>query len=141
MKIYLSHPIRGPLKDKAKPEDMLANCLMAKTVADKIRQYIRFNHVEVDVDLYVPAENEEFVNRAWANDMLTIQQILFIDCQIIREKFNDLLLVFAPYGKPVEGCHIEKNCAEFNDIPVIVFKDMAEFKEKIEVYLEENDCD
>ena len=51
LKVYLSHPIRGPLKDKATPEQMLANCLMAKSVADKIRQYMRFNHVNVDLEL------------------------------------------------------------------------------------------
>ncbi len=68
--------------------------------------------------------------------MLTVQQILSIDCQIIREEYNDLLLVYAPFGLPVEGCSIEIEHARWHGITVIIFADLADFKEQIELYLE-----
>ena len=139
LKIYMSHPIRSPYGDEATPEQMKTNCLMAVTIGDKIRQYMAFNHRDVPGKLYVPAEHEELVNRAWHSGMLTVEQILELDCRIIAEEYNDLLIVFAPYGPPIQGCHIEMQHAVLHHIPVLVFKDMSEFKEKIEVYLEEND--
>ena len=139
LKVYLSHPIRGSLKDNATPESMKANCDLAKGIAGRIKQYMEFNHPGLDLELYVPAEHEAFVNRSWSYDMLTVQQILYIDCKIIEEEFKDVLLIFAPYGPPVEGCHVELQHARKKSIPVIIFKDMSEFKEKIEVYLEDND--
>jgi hypothetical protein len=136
LKGYMSHPIRGPLKDKATPEQIRANCDMAKEVAMRIRYYMDFNHPDIDLDLYVPAEHESFVLRAFRNDMLTVQQILHIDCQIIEEDYNGVLLVFAPYGPPVEGCSIELKHAVKCGIAVLVFKDMSAFKEQIEIFLE-----
>jgi hypothetical protein len=68
--------------------------------------------------------------------MLTVQQILWIDCQIIEELCKDLLIVFAPFGPPVEGCSVEMRHARKNLIPTIIFKDLNEFKEKIEEFLD-----
>jgi hypothetical protein len=135
IKAYMSHPIRGPLKDKATAEDMRNNCDAAMVLAEKIRLYMSVNYREADLNLYVPAEHEAFVNRAWKNDMLTVQQILYIDCQIVEE-YKDVLLVFAPYGPPVEGCNIEIMHATKHGIPSLIFKDLDEFKDKMEAYLE-----
>jgi hypothetical protein len=68
--------------------------------------------------------------------MLTVQQILYIDCKIIEEDYKDLLLIYAPFGPPVEGCHTELTHALKCGIAVVVFKDLAEFKDKMETYLE-----
>lgn len=121
LKIYLSHPIRGPLKDKATAEDMRRNCEDAKVMADLIRSYM-----PVTIDLYLPAEHEGFVSRAWELGMLTARQILDIDCRIIEEEYNDLLLVYAPYGYPVAGCHTEMVHAKLNNIPVVIFENIKE---------------
>ena len=136
IKAYMSHPIRGPLKDKATAEDMQRNNDAARAMAERIRTYMSVNYREVEFELYVPAEHEDFVNRAFRNDMLTVPQILKIDCQIIEEEYNDLLLTFAPFGPPVEGCRIEIDHAVENEITVLVFEGIIEFKDVMEAYLE-----
>jgi hypothetical protein len=132
----MSHPIRGAAGDKATEEQQLANCNLAKGIAGKIRNYLLMNYRDADADVYVPAEHEDFVHRTFSTGMLTVQQILCIDCQIIEETYNDLLLIFAPYGPPVEGCHVEWQHARKCGIPIIIFKDMSEFKQNIEAFME-----
>jgi len=136
IKAYMSHPIRGSMKDKATSEFIESNCAAAMKIAGSIRTYVGVNYRDADFELYVPAEHEAFVHRTYTLEMLRVQQILYIDCKIIEEDFNDLLLIFAPFGPPVEGCHVEFTCARSLNIPVIVFKDLEEFKDKIEAYLE-----
>jgi hypothetical protein len=138
LKIYMSHPVRGPLKDKATHDDMVANCKLSVGMANKIRDYLAMNYRDVDPEVYVPAEHEEFVHRTFTNGMLTVDQILHVDCQIIEEKYNDLLLVFVPYGPLVEGegRSIELEHTRKCKIPSIMFKDMSEFKEKFTVFAE-----
>jgi hypothetical protein len=94
------------------------------------------NYREVEFELYVPAEHEAFVNRAYRNKMLTVEQILHIDCQIIEYDFSDLLLVYAPFGRPVEGCRIELDHAVDCQIHALVFEGLIEFKDVMEAYLE-----
>lgn len=127
----MSHPVRGPLGDKATTQDMKRNCEYALEMADMIRSFI-----PTVTDLYVPAEHEAFVNRAWKFGYLTVDQILVIDCAIIQE-YKDVLLVFAPFGPPVNGCSVEKICAEDNDIPVIIFETFGELVEKLTPFLKE----
>lgn len=132
IKVYFSHPIRGPLKDKATSQDMIYNCRLAIEMADLIRSFV--NLPTILFDIYVPGEHEAFVSRAWQGHYLTIKQILEIDCNIIEE-YGDLLLVFAPYGPPVEGCNIEMKYAQERNIPVIVFETFKELEEKLEPFL------
>jgi hypothetical protein len=136
IKAYMSHPIRGALKDKATQHDMECNCNAAMEIAERIRLYMSVNYPKADFNLYVPAEHESFVSRAYRYGMLTVQQILHIDCKIIEEDCSDLLLIYAPFGPPVEGCHTELVHARKRDIPVLIFEDLAEFKDKMEAYLE-----
>lgn len=131
IRVYMSHPIRGPLKDKATTQDIHRNCEYAIELAEMIRTFL-----PVPVKLYVPGEHEDFVHRAWQGQYLTIKQILEIDCNII-EFYGDLLLVFAPYGPPVEGCSIEMEYAQNRKIPVIVFKDFEELSEKMIPFLKD----
>ena len=136
IKAYMSHPIRGAMKDKATEEYMKDNCEAAIVIAEQIRLYMSVNYRDVDFELYVPAEHEAFVHRTFSLNMLKVQQILYIDCKIIEEDFNDLLLVFAPFGPPIEGCHVEFTHARKCGIDVIIFEGLIEFKDKIEPYLE-----
>lgn len=131
IKAYMSHPIRGPLKDKATSQDMRRNNEYALEMADMIRSFI-----PTVIDLYVPAEHEAFVTRAWKYGYLSENQILVVDCAIIQEH-KDVLLVFAPYGPPVGGCSIEIICANDNDIPVIIFETFGELVEKLTPFLKE----
>lgn len=129
--IYLSHPIRGPLKDKATQEDMDRNCEIARRLGAQLRGAMEF----IDVDIYVPADYEEFVGRAYRNGIISVENILRIDCMIIREKYNDLVLIYAPFGPPVEGCSIEMKCAEENNIPVVIFENFKDAVEKLKPYV------
>jgi hypothetical protein len=136
IKAYMSHPIRGALKDKATQHDMECNCNAALILAEQIRLYMATNYREVDFELYVPAEHEAFVNRSYRYGMLTVQQILHIDCKIIEEDYNDALLIYAPFGPPVEGCYTEWVHARKCDIPVLIFEGLDDFKDTMEAYLE-----
>jgi len=77
---YFSHSIRGKKGNKATSEDMLKNC----TEAMKVAVWIRDNIPEID--LYVPAEHEDFVLIAYEDKYLTEEQILEIDCKILAGK-------------------------------------------------------
>jgi hypothetical protein len=110
---------------------MKRNCEWAREIADLIRSY-----VPTVLELYVPAEHEAFVNRAYRGHYLTVKQILEIDCNIIEE-YSDVLLVFAPYGPPVEGCRIEMDHAITRKIPVIIFESFNDLAEKLEPFLKE----
>lgn len=129
--IYLSHPIRGSLKGKATEESIDRNCEAAIVVANQLREAMEF----IDVDIYVPADHEDFVGIAFKHGIISVENILRIDCMIIREKYNDLVLIYAPYGPPVEGCSIEMKCAEENDIPVVVFENFKDAVEKLKPYV------
>ena len=129
LKAYLSHPIRGHLKDKATTQDMKRNCEWAIEMAELIRTF-----VPTVLELYVPAEHEEFVDRAHKMGFLTIEQILSVDCDIMH-KYSDVLLVFAPFGPPVKGCRVEMQHAYSHDIPVIIFETFGELVEKLTPFL------
>ena len=75
MKVYLSHCIRGAKGTDATAEDMQANCSCAKRYGEELRA-VRF-------DVHIPAEHEDFVNRAYNMNLLTEEQILAVDCAII----------------------------------------------------------
>ncbi len=79
MKIYVSHPIRG-IRENPSPAYITHNRLMAQIFGAALR--IRYPQHE----FYVPAEHEEFVQAAYDNPYLSINQILDIDCKIIDVK-------------------------------------------------------
>ena len=77
MRVYLSHSIRGPKGKNATHTDMKENCDEAIRVGCIIREQLKC------VDLYIPAEHEEFVDVAFQHKILSIKQILEVDCLII----------------------------------------------------------
>ena len=77
---YFSHSIRGKKAKDATREDMERNCNEAIRVATWIRDNIP------ELDLYVPAEHEDFVLIAYEDKYLTEAQILAVDCKILARK-------------------------------------------------------
>lgn len=77
---YFSHCIRGKKSKDATNEDMERNCAKAMKVATWIRENV------LEIDLYVPAEHEEFVLIAYEDGYLTEKQILEIDCRILAQR-------------------------------------------------------
>ena len=119
MRFYLSHPIRGSKGDKATAVDMKQNNDRAIEIANYIR-----DSITLEIEVYVPAEHEEFVLRTLKFNYLTIDQILAIDCSIIDT--CDAVLIYSPDGNIVSGCKVEHDHAIKNDIPVCVFKDVTD---------------
>ncbi|RLD97119.1 MAG: hypothetical protein DRI92_06150, partial [Aquificota bacterium] len=82
IRIYMSHTIRGKHGNKATPAQMQANKDRALQFANCLRAYF-LDWERMDglppVDLYVPAEHDEFVELAWKKKYLNIDQILEID--------------------------------------------------------------
>lgn len=131
MKIYISHAIRGAKGDAATVEDMRANNDIALQFADIMRMNLahwkvtgqsygftdsrssNFVIVPTDTELYVPAEHEEFVQFAMDMGVLNVQQVLDVDCEIV--KTCDMILCIGPVSP---GMQIEIDCAEANGIAV-----------------------
>ena len=132
MKIYISHAIRGAKGDAATVEDMQANNAIALQFAKLFRAMLSEakacgcgshsfrdsrsgNHVIVptDTELYVPAEHEEFVQFAMDMGVLNVQQVLDVDCEIV--KTCDMILCIGPVSP---GMQIEIDCAGANGLDI-----------------------
>lgn len=78
LRVYLSHSMRGTAGPNASQEIQDENCERIKLVAMTLRYKFGGN-----VEFYVPAENETFVQIAYKLGLLTVPQILEVDCKII----------------------------------------------------------
>ena len=117
---YLSHAIRG---GKADPtiKEMRLNNAKAIIMADKLREAFPF------LDIYVPAENQDYDLVTWSEKYLTTEQILEIDFKILEQK--DILLVYNWCDS--SGVEAERDHAEKCEIPEIVFITFSDACEKI----------
>lgn len=114
MKIYLSHSIRGPKRMDATHTDMKKNCDQAIQVGKLIRETFP------SIDLYIPAEHEDFVLRAYDMKFLTEKQILDVDCSIIDS--CNAVIILASVGERIQGGRlIEYNHAIKTNKPVLEF--------------------
>ncbi len=122
MRIYLSHSIRGMKGADATQEDMDANCERIKLVAINLRRKISST-----IELYVPAEHEEFVNIAWREGFLSDEQVLATDCRIIDRCDLVLCNVEKSKGDVLQGGRaVEIDHAKAIGKPVIIFDDLEE---------------
>lgn len=101
---YFSHTIRGKKGKHASDEDVERNCKEAMKVALWIRENIS------EIDLYVPAEHEEFVHITYRDEYLTEKEILEIDCKILVKK--DFHIVYEVDGWLGGGIAIEIDAAK-----------------------------
>lgn len=116
-RVYLSHPIRGAKKERATEDDIYKNCMVAQDVAIEMGAYFNdWNKMDglPPVDIYCPAEHDEFVQLAFDKKLLTIDNILEIDCDIIKQ--CDMLIC---YGMVSSGMMTELEFAEKNNIPIL----------------------
>ena len=113
---YFSHTIRGKKGISATSEDMNTNCAKARKVADWIRENVP------DLELYVPAEHEDFVQIAYLQKYLTEKQILDVDCEILRRQ--DFLIVLEEDGWRGGGIAVEIDAAIAADLCVFTVNDM-----------------
>ena len=95
MRVYLSHAIRGADGESCTMEQQKVNCDNAIAFAEDICKACPW------IDLYVPAKHEDFVNKAYSMKYMTIDQILEVDFEIMRECIA--ILVYAPNGEEIQG--------------------------------------
>jgi hypothetical protein len=121
---YLSHAIRGSKGMDATNEDMQRNCEEALELAKFLRIHIP------EIDFYVPAEHEDFVDKAYASGYLTVKQVLDVDCQILGSK--DLHIVFVKDGWTGGGIVVEIEYARSKNKNIIYIHDTDD---KLEVII------
>ncbi len=118
MKYYLSHAIRGKAGPEASHNTQAKNCAEVIEIANQLRALFP------SLDLYVPAENETFVQIAYDTGHLSEKQILDIDCRIIDNV--DGVIVYVPDGEIQGGRLIEYNHAKATNKPVVIFHVLKE---------------
>lgn len=119
MRYYVSHSIRGAKGAAATPTDMKENCDRILLLAACIRQALP------SVELYVPAEHEDFVLKAFLSKYITEKQILDVDCQIIDT--CDGVIVFSPPDDMMCGGRtVEYEHAIATGKPVLIFETTSE---------------
>lgn len=118
IRLYLSHPIRGSkwsdsMSEKRKLEVMHENCAAAMEFAEHLRALVP------DVDLYVPAEHDEFVQIAYQRGYISEAHILAVDCEIIDS--CDGVVYFDPEFNFSSGMKVEHDYAVIWRKPMITF--------------------
>ena len=116
IRFYLSHSIRGKYGKDATPIQMKENCDRIIKIADTIRK-------QLDVNLYVPAEHEDFVYIAFKDNYLTEHQVLEIDCKVIDK--CDGVIIYSPADDPMQGGRmIEFQHAKDINKPIHIFENI-----------------
>ncbi len=117
IKIYMSHAIRGSKGPAATDADMQANNDAAMRAARVIRQVFRplENQHKCAIEVYCPADHDEFVMIAYRNGTLTEAQILAVDCEIVER--CQALIWYSGLGSS-KGAEIEIKRARSQAIPI-----------------------
>ena len=127
LKVYFTHRISGGLEDSI--EAFKVNCEAAQMMAMNINWKIK------SLDIYVPGgPSEEFVGKCYQLGLLTVDQILAVDCDILATK--DIVLCWVPEGDELQGGRkVEVNYARAHDKPVIIFATLDEAVTKLNSYM------
>ncbi|KKL09550.1 hypothetical protein LCGC14_2564720, partial [marine sediment metagenome] len=102
------------------PPILRENCLVAIEIGNKIRAACPW------ANIYIPAEHEDFVQKAYNKKYITEKQILEIDCDIIAEQ--DVIIIFTPdgYGSLQGGRLVEHDFAINECMPISLFITVSE---------------
>jgi len=115
---YFSHSIRGKKSKEATKVDMQRNCDRAMKVAEWIREVVP------EIELYVPAEHEDFVLIAYTNKYLTEKQILKVDCEILKGRHFHI--VHEVDGWLGGGIGVEIDAAKKYNKPIFYISELDE---------------
>ena len=110
---YLSHPIRG-FQNNSNTDVGALNVQKAVFVGNAIRLNIP------SIKLYIPGEHQAFVSRAYHSGVLTDEQILKIDCDIMCNK--ELVIFYDPDNHFSAGMTVEQGVAHENGIEQVSFQ-------------------
>ena len=121
VKVYIAHSIRGIAGAKATYEIMEAN-------DQKAIEFVRSLEVAFpNVDFYCPAEHDEFVLNAWEKGLISENDILDVDCQILSKRH--ILLVYAYDQYISNGMLREIKHAQLLGIPVFFATNIVDASE------------
>lgn len=112
IRVYVSHSICGKMGKDATDEYMKANNNKAILFGKNLRYHFP------SVDLYVPGEHDEFVMIAYRKKIISIPEILDVDCEIINQ--CNFLIAYSPDGFISNGMQVEIDHANKEGIPVLV---------------------
>ena len=115
IKIYVSHPIRGAKGKDATREDMEA----ANRLAIKFGEALKAQFPSIE--FYVPAAHDEFVIIGYEQNIITEEEILYIDCEIVDT--CQVVIAYIPDRHVSNGMFTEITHAHKNGIPVLVVMD------------------
>jgi len=126
---YLSGPIRG-FAGKAAPKELIELNLRRGAAWEKALWLYFGNRLNI----YCPHTRDVFPQVAMDKGYLTVDQVLDIDCEIVKQ--CDVLLVANWEGHISEGMAREIDAANKAAVPVRVFTDIDEFELKaLEIWL------
>ena len=122
LRVYFSHAIRGQVGPTASVDTQNNNCDAAKDMAAQVERLVFRQCSDIDLDFYVPAEHEDFVQIAYRDKIISEEKILEVDCKIITERC-DACIVFVPHWDRLQGGRKTewKHCID-NGIPVLIFE-------------------
>ena len=141
-RIYMSHSIRGPNGLNATHVEIEANLKKYIGVGTEIKAYL-IDWEKMDgfpkMDLYVPADHDEFVQIAFDKNYINEEQILDVDCEIINS--CSLLIACGDYTQS-RGMQVEIQYAGDKGIPIyympLISKDeIKSLKYSIKLILED----
>ena len=126
-RIYMSHWIRGPKGKQATKKDIRENLDKNISIGTEIKAYLidweKQNGTDFPkMDLYIPAEHDEFVQIAFDNKYINEEQILGVDCDIIDR--CQLVIALGDHSKS-RGMKIEIEYAEEHSIPVLYMPNLT----------------
>jgi len=116
VKVYISHSIRGVKGTDATHEDMVENNHKAIVFGALLK--LKFPHI----DFYVPGDHDEWVLAAYEEGIVTEEQILLIDCQILQKR--NILINYIHDQHISDGMLVENMFAQQNGIPIYLAKDV-----------------
>ena len=118
-RIYLSHYIRGPKGNEATQKDIAENIAKHIAIGTEIKAWL-IDWEKMDgfpkCDLYIPAEHDEFVQIAYNKSYIKEEQILDVDCNIIRK--CSLLIAWGDPSRST-GMTVEVEYAGRIGIPIL----------------------
>ena len=126
IKVYMSHAIRGAYGAEAPEIIQEMYCNTAKMIAEQIRAVCEaMGMPPADLQLYIPAEHEEFKRIVIDSNLLTIDEVIEVDCTILKS--YDICVVYVPDGDELQGGRlIEHDFAVENMKNICVFGEAGE---------------
>lgn len=115
---YMSHHIRGPEGDSASHETQSKNKKHARAAA------IRLRYEFPNLRVYCPGDQDDWADVGYRRGLLSMKQILDIDCAIIGER--DVVILYDQYGELSGGMQIEKDHAVATDTPTHTIHDFSD---------------